>query len=791
MLPAGEREAHRVLEWVPGVSVFYNLGTSVYFAFQGCKATASTRALEAAEDLGYAGLAALTGGLGGPVAMGVQMGLQPGIKAGVRALIGYFTSAGEPSPVPTAHSEGAHRKVTYERDPLVAETPLLEQRLQEQLTHLLKRSLAYSMIFKKWGQHREGRGSRGSPDPPFSRSAFTTTLPFVIISNNNQFSSAWASILWFNMLSSDPKPNVPSLGFVSRKQEKKLLKSKRTGTFLLRFSESVLGGVTFTWVEHHEKGSPTFHAVDPYTASELVSLALPDIIRDYQMMVEENIPENPLKFLYPNTARDEAFGPYYSQRQEGTLSDSQKYLNRRLIRVSSRQPSKWQTEEELVVATENLETLQLQPGGQGTQQAGGLALPQPQSSGTPQGTPGSLGTLQGVATSPGTLQVTPGSLGTLQGVATSPGTLQVMATSPGVPQVTPGSLGTLQGVATSPGTLQVMATSPGLPQVTPGSLGTLQGVASRLGIAQVVATSPETLQVTPGILGTPQVTATSPGTLQPTGLGLLQAQPQNLEPPRVASGAPNIQGTLQVAPGAVGTVQVLPAGLGVLQVGSGDLGTLQGQQGTRHPGTPRLSWESSALLGPFWDPQTYSQYPRDPQGHPQHPWDTSGTPKQILSIPETLRYPKIPRGIPSISGTVLGPPSRSSASLGPFWDPQVHPQHLWNPLRYPWTPQGYPSPFLGPPGTPGIPRGIPQHPWDPSGTPKRIHSLSGTPRHPRDPRIHPQHLWDPRTSPGPPGLSPSIPGNSRHIPQHPRDPRAPLEPLGLPPDSSGNPKHIP
>ncbi|XP_066063602.1 apolipoprotein F [Chamaea fasciata] len=102
--PAGEQEAHRVLGWVPGVSVFYNLGTSVYFAFQGCEATASTRALEAAEDLGYAGLAALTGGLGGPVAVGVQLGLQPGLKAGVRALIGYFTSAGEPSPVPTAHS---------------------------------------------------------------------------------------------------------------------------------------------------------------------------------------------------------------------------------------------------------------------------------------------------------------------------------------------------------------------------------------------------------------------------------------------------------------------------------------------------------------------------------------------------------------------------------------------------------------------------------------------------------------------------------------------------------------
>ncbi|NXI44754.1 APOF protein, partial [Galbula dea] len=102
--PPGEREAHAVLEWVPGVSVFYNLGTSVYYAFQGCESVASTRALEAAEDLGYASLAAITGGIGGPVAMGLQLGLQPGLKAGVRALIRYFTSDGNPLPAPTAHS---------------------------------------------------------------------------------------------------------------------------------------------------------------------------------------------------------------------------------------------------------------------------------------------------------------------------------------------------------------------------------------------------------------------------------------------------------------------------------------------------------------------------------------------------------------------------------------------------------------------------------------------------------------------------------------------------------------
>ncbi|NXL79830.1 STAT2 protein, partial [Leptocoma aspasia] len=190
------------------------------------------------------------------------------------------------------------QKVTYARDPLVAETPLLEQRLQEQLTHLLKSAFVVEqqpstpnagkrplvlrtagkfsararllvrlhdrnhrmeakihidrfrrfniltsssktllagdspqeglvcdfqyLTLKEQKDSRAGKGKGTSGEvgtgwgwglqggrgqavttvPPPRR---TTTLPFVIISNNNQFSSAWASILWFNMLSSDPK----------------------------------------------------------------------------------------------------------------------------------------------------------------------------------------------------------------------------------------------------------------------------------------------------------------------------------------------------------------------------------------------------------------------------------------------------------------------------------------------------------------------------------------------------------------------------------------------------------
>ncbi|XP_070596662.1 signal transducer and activator of transcription 2 isoform X2 [Erythrolamprus reginae] len=265
----------------------------------------------------------------------------------------------------------------------------------------------------------------------------TSTLPVVVVSNANQLSSAWASILWFIMLSRDTKnqlffsrpppatwsqlstvlswqfsavtergldnqqlkmlreklcgpgtnlqstitwdqfskeatvssPEVNNfsfwtwidgillliqdhllqlwknnliMGFVSRKYEKRLLKRKRAGTFLIRFSESTSsGGITFTWVEFNNDGTPELNSVEPYTKKELEFLSLPDIIRDYQLLAKEVIPENPLLYLYPDTPRDEAFGFYYKKSRQDTM-EQRKYLNRRLIRVSAH-PEETQT----------------------------------------------------------------------------------------------------------------------------------------------------------------------------------------------------------------------------------------------------------------------------------------------------------------------------------------------------------------------------------------------------------------------------------------------------------------
>uniref|UniRef100_A0A674CM15 Signal transducer and activator of transcription n=1 Tax=Salmo trutta TaxID=8032 RepID=A0A674CM15_SALTR len=222
----------------------------------------------------------------------------------------------------------------------------------------------------------------------------TTSLPIVVISNISQLPRAWASVMWYNMLTSESKnlsfflsppqatwsllskvlswqfssvtkrglndeqlsmlgdkllgnPNglIPwtrfckqnvneksfpfwlwidgildlikrhllclwndgcIMGFVSKEREKALLKDKEPGTFLLRFSESSQeGAVTFTWVEHRNDGVH-FHTVEPYTKKELAAVSFADILHNYKVMAAENIPENPLVYLYPRIPKDSA-----------------------------------------------------------------------------------------------------------------------------------------------------------------------------------------------------------------------------------------------------------------------------------------------------------------------------------------------------------------------------------------------------------------------------------------------------------------------------------------------------
>uniref|UniRef100_A0A672R2J8 Signal transducer and activator of transcription n=1 Tax=Sinocyclocheilus grahami TaxID=75366 RepID=A0A672R2J8_SINGR len=232
-----------------------------------------------------------------------------------------------------------------------------------------------------------------------------TSLPVVVISHVNQLPSAWGSILWYNMLCSEPHNltfflNPPPvkweqlskvlswqfssvtkralnfeqlrmladkllgheaqgdpeghinwntfckmssnerglpfwlwidgildlikrhllniwndgyiIGFLSKDRERALLSGKLPGTFLLRFSETCRdGGITITWVEYSQNGEPKTHSVKPYTKTDLASISLPNVIRNYTLTAAEKIPVNPLIYLYPDIPKDDAFGRYY------------------------------------------------------------------------------------------------------------------------------------------------------------------------------------------------------------------------------------------------------------------------------------------------------------------------------------------------------------------------------------------------------------------------------------------------------------------------------------------------
>ncbi|CAL8352812.1 signal transducer and activator of transcription 2 isoform X1 [Gadus morhua] len=124
------------------------------------------------------------------------------------------------------------------------------------------------------------------------------------------------------------------LGFVSKERVKRLLKKKLRGTFLLRFSESIKdGGVTFSWVDYTPDNEPDVKSVQPFTRTDLAQIPFHEIIKNFQLMEADNVPENPLLYLYPNIPKDQAFGKYYTDKC-GEESPYVKYIRTKLVFVS-------------------------------------------------------------------------------------------------------------------------------------------------------------------------------------------------------------------------------------------------------------------------------------------------------------------------------------------------------------------------------------------------------------------------------------------------------------------------
>uniref|UniRef100_A0A3Q2CPG1 Signal transducer and activator of transcription n=1 Tax=Cyprinodon variegatus TaxID=28743 RepID=A0A3Q2CPG1_CYPVA len=91
------------------------------------------------------------------------------------------------------------------------------------------------------------------------------------------------------------------LGFVNKQQAQDMLLSKPNGTFLLRFSDSEIGGITIAWTEDDPQQWLVWNLL-PYTTKDFSIRSLADRISDL----------NHLLFLYPDRAKDEVFSKYYT-----------------------------------------------------------------------------------------------------------------------------------------------------------------------------------------------------------------------------------------------------------------------------------------------------------------------------------------------------------------------------------------------------------------------------------------------------------------------------------------------
>ncbi|KAM4047394.1 signal transducer and activator of transcription 6 isoform 2-T5 [Anomaloglossus baeobatrachus] len=93
------------------------------------------------------------------------------------------------------------------------------------------------------------------------------------------------------------------MGFVSKQYVHKLLSVEPSGTFLLRFSDSEIGGITIAHVIRGEDGSGQIQNIQPFGAKDLQILSLGDRVKDLKQ----------LTYLYKKGRKDNAFEKYYKK----------------------------------------------------------------------------------------------------------------------------------------------------------------------------------------------------------------------------------------------------------------------------------------------------------------------------------------------------------------------------------------------------------------------------------------------------------------------------------------------
>ncbi|KAL8164059.1 UNVERIFIED_CONTAM: hypothetical protein K2H54_044842 [Gekko kuhli] len=116
------------------------------------------------------------------------------------------------------------------------------------------------------------------------------------------------------------------LGFVSKQYVSSCLSNAPAGTFLLRFSDSLIGGISIAYVIRLPNGSCEVENIQPFTATNLSVRSLADCVLDLQE----------LQVLYPNRPKREAFQNYFNE--ELPRKNNKEYVPTR-IRITVGIPS--------------------------------------------------------------------------------------------------------------------------------------------------------------------------------------------------------------------------------------------------------------------------------------------------------------------------------------------------------------------------------------------------------------------------------------------------------------------
>nr|CAB3266641.1 STAT-b protein [Phallusia mammillata] len=123
------------------------------------------------------------------------------------------------------------------------------------------------------------------------------------------------------------------IGFIGKAESQDKLLSKPCSTFLLRYSDSEIGGLTIAWVAESEKGIARVWNLQPQTLRDYGIRSLADRIKDLDQLMYI------CKIDDATQTKDEVFGQYYSKTISSSPQGDGGYVRTELMQTISIRPN--------------------------------------------------------------------------------------------------------------------------------------------------------------------------------------------------------------------------------------------------------------------------------------------------------------------------------------------------------------------------------------------------------------------------------------------------------------------